>query len=84
MRGANLLGAPLRAVLQLVVQQLHGLPAHGGKLVSHQALHHRDEGVSRQQGVDLATADSHRFRETKHPGNATRLFQLFSLRATDR
>lgn len=53
MCGANLIGAPLRAVLQLVVQQLHGLPAHGRQLVSHQAPHHRDEGVGGQQGVDL-------------------------------
>lgn len=64
---ANLLGAPLRAVLQLVVQQLHGLPAHGGQLVSHQALHHRDEGVGGQQGVDLARADSHRCRRVRQP-----------------
>lgn len=52
-RKRYLLLVPLRAVVQLVVEELHGLPPHRRQLISHQPLHHRDEGVCGQQGVHL-------------------------------
>lgn len=49
----HLLLLPLRPVLQLVVQQLHGFPPDRRQLISHQPSHHRDEGIRGQQGVHL-------------------------------
>lgn len=53
MTSCYLLCIPLCSVLQFVVEQVHGLPPDRCQLVSHQAPHHRDEGVRGQQRVHL-------------------------------